>query len=135
MNVRAFITDGTVVTCDEQKKTTVVINKGKIVADGTAEDLSKTLSADHRLTIRVAGVERNIYSLLSSIPEVEAVRCLGQKEQCAYDFTVEAKEGVDIRYEIFKRLSERNMPLLASRSMEMSLEDIFLKLTREEGTK
>lgn len=30
MNVRAFITDGTVVTCDEQKKTTVVINNGKI---------------------------------------------------------------------------------------------------------
>ena len=113
----------------------VVINKGKIVADGTAEDLSKTLSADHRLTVRIAGAERNIYSLLSGIPEVESVRCLGQKEEGAYDFTIEAKEGVDIRYELFKRLSERNMPLLSSRSMEMSLEDIFLKLTREEATK
>jgi ABC-2 type transport system ATP-binding protein len=113
----------------------IVINKGKLVADGTADELSKTLSADHRLTVRIAGAERAIYSVLSSIPEIKTVRCLGQKEEGTYDFTVEADEGVDIRYELFKRLSERNMPLLSSRSMEMSLEDIFLKLTKEEGAR
>ncbi len=113
----------------------IVINKGQLVADGTADELSKTLSADHRLTVRIAGAERTIYSVLTSIPEIKTVRCLGQKEPDTYDFTVEADEGVDIRYELFKRLSERNMPLLSSRSMEMSLEDIFLKLTKEEGIK
>ncbi len=113
----------------------IVINKGKLVADGTADSLSKTLSADHRLTVRIAGAERTIYSVLTSIPEIKTVRCLGQKEPDAYDFTVEADEGVDIRYELFKRLSERNMPLLSSRSMEMTLEDIFLKLTKEEASK
>ncbi|MBQ5321079.1 MAG: ATP-binding cassette domain-containing protein [Oscillospiraceae bacterium] len=109
----------------------VVINKGKLVADGNPEELSKTLSADHRLTVRIEGNERNIYSLLTSIPNVNAVRCLGEKEAGAFDFTVEADEGKDIRRELFKRLSERGMPLLYSKSMEMSLEDIFLNLTGE----
>lgn len=113
----------------------IVINKGKLVADGTAEDLSKTLSSDHRLTVRIAGSERTVYSVLTAIPEVRTVRCLGQKEEGTYDFTVEADEGTDIRYELFKRLSERNLPLLLSKSMEMSLEDIFLKLTKEDALK
>jgi ABC-2 type transport system ATP-binding protein len=109
----------------------VVINKGKLVADGNPEELSKTLSADHRLTVRIEGNERNIYSILTSIPKVVAVRCLGEKEEGAFDFTIEAEEGSDIRRELFKRLSERGMILLYSKSMEMSLEDIFLNLTKE----
>lgn len=112
----------------------IVISRGKLVADGTAENLSKSLSTDHRLTVRIAGNERAIYGVLTAIPQVETVRCLGEKEPGAFDFTVEANEECDIRYEIFKRLSERGMPLLASRSMEMTLEDIFLKLTKEEGS-
>lgn len=112
----------------------IVINKGELVADGNPEELAKALSADHRLTVRIAGNERTIYSLLSGIPDVKIVKCLGEKESGAFDFLVEAVEGVDIRYELFKRLSERNLPLLSSKSMEMSLEDIFLKLTKEGQT-
>ena len=42
---------------------------------------------------------------------------------------MEGSEGTDLRREIFKRLAERNWPLLGLKSTEMSLEDIFLRLT------
>ncbi len=42
---------------------------------------------------------------------------------------MESEENTDLRREIFKRLAERNWPLLGEKSTELSLEDIFLRLT------
>ena len=56
---------------------------------------------------------------------------LGKREDGVFEYTIEGDETVDIRRELFKRLSERNWPLLGLRSSEISLEDIFLKLTRD----
>ena len=112
-------------TCDR----VIVINNGKIVADDTAENLSKNLSDDHRFTVRVEGPESEIYRLLSSIPSMKEVSTIGEREPGAYDFIVESKPGEDIRREMFKRLASRNFPILSLRSSEMTLEDIFLQLT------
>ncbi len=54
---------------------------------------------------------------------------LGKKEEGVYEYSVESGEDKDLRREIFKRLAERNWPLLGLKSTEMSLEDIFLRLT------
>ena len=61
------------------------------------------------------------------------VQTLGKREAGVYEFVVEAKQGADIRREVFKRLAERNWPLLGMRSSEMTLEDIFLQLTKDSG--
>ena len=37
----------------------------------------------------------------------------------------------ELREEIFRRMAERNWPLMGLKSMEMSLEEIFIELTRE----
>lgn len=49
-----------------------------------------------------------------------------------WEYRIEAEEGEDIRRELFKRLAQRNWYLLSSKSYELSLEDIFLKLTMGE---
>lgn len=113
----------------------IVINKGKLVADGTPEELSRNMSQDHRLLIRVAGSEKDIEKVLNSLFNLVKIESQGSKEKGTYDFKIEAQEGTDIRYELFKRLSERSMPLLFSRSSELTLEDIFLQLTTETQKK
>ena len=95
----------------------VVINKGAIVADDTASDLSKKYSSDRRTLIRVAGPEEDVLGLLSRVPGVQNVTPLGEKES-----------GV---FELFDRLSARKWPLMGMKSMEMTLEEIFIALTRE----
>lgn len=112
----------------------IVINKGKLVADDTPERLSKQLSSDHRLIIRVDGPEKDTYSILSKISGVVKVEKLGEKEIGTHDYIVEAETGVDVRRAIFTRLADRGYPILSMRSSEMTLEDIFLQLT-DEGAK
>ncbi len=107
----------------------IVINNGKIVADDTTENLSKNLSTDHRFTIRVEGPENDVYRLLSTIPVMKEVTTLGEKEPGCYDYIIESKPNTDCRREMFKRLAERNFPILGLRSSELTLEDIFLQLT------
>ena len=107
----------------------IVINNGKLVADDTAENLSKNLSTDHRFTVRVEGPESDVYRLLSTIPAMKEVTTLGEKEPGCYDYIIESKPDTDCRREMFKRLAERNFPILGLRSSELTLEDIFLQLT------
>lgn len=107
----------------------VVINKGKLVADDTADNLSKSLSADHKLTVRVEGREKDVKPLLEQIPDMKAVRVLREAEKNVFEYELNAKDGKDIRREVFKRMAARNMPILLMRGSELSLEEIFLKLT------
>lgn len=107
----------------------VVIDKGKLVANDTAEHLSHNLSADHKLTVQIEGPAKEVQSLLSGIPEMVEVHLNRTVEKNVTEFELNAKEGADIRREVFKRMAARNYPILLMRSSELTLEEIFLKLT------
>ena len=109
----------------------VVINRGRIVADDTATDLSHKYSGDHRLMVRVKGPGADVQATLSTIPGAKKVTSLGQREPGIYEFSIEPEGEADVREEIFHRMAERNWPLMGLNSMEMSLEEIFIELTRE----
>ncbi len=107
----------------------IVINHGRLIADNTPEELSRTLSDDHTLNIRVAGPKTEVLKLLSSISGIVSITCTGLHESGSNDYIIEPDGKTDVRREIFKRLSDRNWALLMMRSNEMSLEQIFLRLT------
>ena len=107
----------------------VVINKGRIVADDNAEALARNLSADHKLILHIEGGSEEVKKLLSSVSDVERVFVGRQLDEKVYEYHLEAKEGVDVRREVFKKLASRNYPILMMRSSELSLEEVFLKLT------
>lgn len=111
----------------------VVINQGKIVADDTADNLSKSLSCDHRLLARIDGPSAEVSKVIKSISGVEKVEAISEREKGVWEYTIEAVEGVDIRRELFRRMADRNWYILGLRSSELSLEDIFLKLTAGEA--
>lgn len=107
----------------------VVIDKGKLIANDTAERLSENLSADHRLTVRIEGAEKDVKSVLRGIPDMTEVRVCRETEKGVYEYELNAKDGADIRREVFKRMAARNMPILYMKGSELTLEEIFLKLT------
>ncbi|WP_037322738.1 ATP-binding cassette domain-containing protein [Ruminococcus sp. NK3A76] len=111
----------------------VVINEGKVVADDTEDNLSRKLINEHLLTARIEGRSDAVEPLISSIKGVIKVEVGSEREKGVWEYRIEAKEGVDIRRELFKRMAERNMPILDLRASELSLEDIFLKLTMGEA--
>ncbi len=112
----------------------IIINNGKIVADDTAENLSNTMSDDRRMLVSVAGPEKEVANLIAGIHGVERVTIQANKATGVSDYAITVAEGVDIRRELFSRLAKRDWPLLSSKSLAMTLEDIFINITvRENG--
>lgn len=107
----------------------VVIDKGKLVANDTTEHLSHNLSADHKLTVQIEGPTKEVKALLEQIPEMQEVHLNRTIDNTIGEYELNAVEGCDIRREVFKRMAARNYPILLMRSSELTLEEIFLKLT------
>lgn len=110
-------------------KRVIVINNGKIVADGTPESLSRDLSDETVIFASIAGPEAEIKKVISTINGVEAVACEGANENGTKDYVITPKAGVDIRRDIFSRMADRNWPIYSITTNALTLEQIFLRLT------
>ncbi len=111
----------------------IIINHGVIVADGTAKELTEKNSKNPSLIISVAGEEKRIRKVLDSIPDIQSVTSLGEKESGVFAFSVRPKNGKDVRRFLFNKLADEGLPLLASQSDEASLESLFISLTKEDA--
>lgn len=107
----------------------IVINKGNLVADGTPDTLAHNLSTDHKLIVRMAGTEQDIRTGLKTLKNLVSVESFGEKEPGVYEFAVEAREGTDLRRELFHLAAKKDWPILSMNNSDLSLEDVFLRLT------
>ena len=106
----------------------VIISNGHIVVDDTPDNLSFNLSDDHSLSVRIDGPRKLLENELRRIPGVKAITCT--MEHAGYcEFVVEPVIGYDIARPLFELLSSKHWPLLSISSNELTLEDIFLRLT------
>lgn len=110
----------------------LIINKGRIVASDTPENLSRGIIGENRLTLRVAGTEEQALAALRAVPHVKNVQGIGQREPETIDVVVEAEKDTDIRAGVFAALAKADRPILMMKTMDLTLEDIFLNLTTEE---
>ena len=115
-------------------KRVIIINKGKIVADDTAENLAYKLSDDRSVLARIAGRENEMLETLKTVKGVKSVASLGQTEQGAFDFVIEPEDGEDIRAAVFDRVVSRGRKLLLLKDNKLSLEQVFLRLTGADSS-
>ncbi len=114
-------------TCDR----VLIINKGKIVADGAPSDLAGTLQNVTRLFVALKGPQEEIEAALASLEG--ALRVLPQKgwDGAEDGFLVESDASRDLREEVFLAATKRRWPILAMRQERWSLEEVFHALTKE----
>ena len=110
----------------------IIINKGKIVASDTPENLSKGLGNSSRLTLRIAGQEKQVVRVIQELEGVKYVEAQGVREPGTIDVIVESDPKVDIRKSLFHAMSRASYPIMMMKSMDMTLEDIFLQVTTQE---
>jgi len=105
----------------------LIINKGEIVVEDTPERLQASLTGAQRVAVRVQGDGDGLEKLISEISGIGRVSTLHEGS-----VEVESAPGKDIRPEIARNVIKAGFDLLELRSIDLSLEDIFIQLTREE---
>jgi len=110
----------------------VIINRGKIVAMDTPENLTARLMGSERIYVQVQGPADVVTAKLREVPNVvDVVPEPGGNG--VRGFFVDGKEKHDIRAELASAIVGNGFGLLEMRPVGMSLEEIFLQLTEEEG--
>jgi ABC-2 type transport system ATP-binding protein len=116
-------------TCDR----VVIINKGKIAAVDTPQNLTSQLKGGQKIRVEVKAPEQPVQELLSQIPGASRVLIEAVHADGHLTATVEAAQGNDIRSQIAAKIVEKGWPLYELRGVSLSLEDIFLELTTDDA--
>lgn len=111
----------------------LIINKGKIVAEDTPDNLAALVSGKNQYVARIDGAREDIEAVLSALSGIERFECKGVGEENCLDYIIYAKNGADIRRELFREIAAKDMAILMFKSYDISLEDIFITLTAKEG--
>ena len=117
----------------------IIINKGQVAADGTADEIAKNITNEHKMTLRIEGPthtaedKKAITAALKNISGVKYVRADMEREKGIYDYDVETDGKTDIRRSLNKVCAEKGWNILMLQLSDLTLEDIFLKITMGDG--
>lgn len=111
----------------------IVINKGKVVADDTTANLSSGLSAENRLLLSIEGDQNAIISALKELSGVKNVKLSKTNPDSSAEYVVNYDKNEDVRKAVFAKMAEINCPIISMSNDNMTLEDIFRKLTDENN--
>lgn len=109
----------------------VIISNGKVVADEPTDQLSKVLVKSNRTLLHIEGSKSDVLKAINDIPDVRNVEVGREVSQGVFEYTVEAKEDADIRRRLFNTMAGIRCPILVMQSADLSLEEVFLKLTSD----
>ena len=112
----------------------IIIDKGKIVADGTSEELISSAQGVRQLHLEIRNAEENsIQDMKATIPQLD-IKSIN-KDENKFNITIEHKSGTDPREEIFNHAVSQSWVITEMRVSEKNLEDIFRNLTNnnDEG--
>ena len=109
----------------------VIINKGRVVAVDTPDNLTHQLKGAATLYVEVEG-DGDVASVLGGIPGVTSVSVADRHEQ-RIGFEIESEPNQDVRRDVARTIVDKGWGLLELRPTRLSLEEIFLQLTTEEA--
>ena len=110
-------------TCDR----ILIINKGKIVADGTPETLRKQSQGNEILTLRIE--DENPDEILKSLKELDTVKTVVCVEEDTNLFELQSLAEQSSKRNIFNLCVNKKWVLTELTPLETKLEDIFRNLT------
>lgn len=111
----------------------IIINKGKMAANDTLENLTKSISSINRMIVRLDGKREEVLAAIRRIPGVTSVRADMERENGTYDYEVVMEQDADIRIMLNEMCHEHGWSIYKMASDEMTLEDIFMRITMGEG--
>lgn len=119
----------------------LIIAQGRLVAQGTPEELAGQLQGAARLTLTALGAGEAVLAAVQGLDGVQSAEITGEQNGEA-TLLLTVAQGCDLRAAVSAALAAAGCPVLALATQTVGLEDVFLQLTAqsteeawpEEGT-
>ena len=111
----------------------IIINKGKIVAIDTPENLEKKVSDNNILYVTVEDLNNKLENI--KIEGITEIKLLKNNEDGTKQYEIRAKENINLNKLVFSEFAKENITIFEMKKPEATLEDAFMKIIGEGGNK
>ena len=112
----------------------VIINRGKIAAVDTISDLSKRLSGQSKILLTFRGPIKDAVTKFRTVKGISsAVSRVADSKYSQVELTIAANDTTETRIAVFELMAREGWPILEMRSLDPSLEEVFLSITSGKG--
>ena len=112
----------------------IIINKGKIIAIDTPENLEDKVNNNNCIYVTVEDTENKISNIKDKIKDVKNMELVQENEDGTKQYLIEANKDIDLRKKIFAEFAKENITIFEMKKADTTLEDAFMKLI-EGGNK
>lgn len=112
----------------------VIINKGKIVAIDTPENLEKKTREQNTISLTVEDPKNKMKELKNKIPEIATIELIKDNEDGTKQFAITSGADVDLRKKLFEILPKEEITIFELKKTENTLEEAFIKLIDTKDT-
>ncbi len=106
----------------------IIINKGKIIAIDTPENLENKVTNNNSIYVTVEDTEDKMKTVKDKIKDIEKIELVTENEDGTKQYVIQAKGEVDLRKTIFSELAKENITIFEIKKADTTLEDAFMKL-------
>ena len=112
----------------------IIINKGKLVAIDTPENLENKVSNKNCIYVTVEDTENKMKDIKDKIKDINKLELIKENEDGTKEYMIESKEGIDLRKILFTELAKENITIFEMKKADRTLEEAFRKV-KEGGNK
>lgn len=113
----------------------IIINKGKIVAIDTPENLEKKVSNNNIIYVTVEDTENKIDTIKDKIKGIKDIKLIKENEDNTKQYEISGEESINLNKTIFSEFAKENITIFEMKKAEATLEDAFMKIIKEGGDK
>ena len=113
----------------------IIINKGKIVAIDTPENLEKKVSDNNIVYVTVEDKENKIDEIKEKITGIKEIKLVKENEDKTKQYEITGENDVNLNKTIFNEFAKENITIVEMKKAEATLEDAFMKIIKEGGDK
>jgi len=110
----------------------IIINKGKIVAVDTPENLEKKVVGGNSIYVTVEDSENKIETIKNKLEKVEEIKLITENEDKTKKYMITAEEGIDLRKSIFETFAKEGITIFEMKKADATLEDAFMQLINSQ---
>ena len=106
----------------------IIINKGKIIAVDTPENLENKVANKNDIYVTVEDLENKIEEVAKKIKEIRKIELVKENEDKTKKYLIESEKDADLRKILFQELAKENITIFEMKKADTTLEDAFMKL-------
>lgn len=109
----------------------IIINKGKIVAIDTPENLENKVVQNNVVYVTVEDPENKMDSIKEKLNNIKDIQFVVENEDKTKKYIIKGEKDIDLRKEIFETLAKEGITIFEMKKADATLEDAFMKLIND----